>query len=319
MLVVPPSVEPDTVVAAAEYCLIDGAPLTDQVQIESVVTVVDADTILADTSTMEALDQRGRAAAGQDGRGVAETVIRQMEGADTILVHAVGVDRYRIAEATALSERLAPWARVLVAGPDAPGPTARLPLHGRLRGRIRYSPDVPEAVARGLAGFEVGECAHQPDCGVVSTLFHARRPFHPARLHAALPSLSGSALRVRGHSWISTQPDLVIGWDGAGGSLTLGTLDRWLAAVPDEQWPKAGPQRQVAATLEWDPYFGDRSTRLAFIGFELDTVQLHEQLQSCLLSDDELADGQERWSRLPDPFGDSFTAHEDPPVVDTRA
>jgi hypothetical protein len=62
----------------------------------------------------------------------------------------------------------------------------------------------------------------------------------------------------------------------------------------------------MAADLDWDPYYGDRRTVLAFVGLHLDTEALTARLTDCLLTDDELADGFDSWASLPDPFAGCF-------------
>jgi hypothetical protein len=41
---------------------------------------------------------------------------------------------------------------------------------------------------------------------------------------------------------------------------------------------------------------------LVFIGQGLNQQDVHQQLDACLLNDDELLAGQELWQQLPDPF-----------------
>jgi hypothetical protein len=64
------------------------------------------------------------------------------------------------------------------------------------------------------------------------------------------------------------------------------------------------------------PYYGDRHHHLVFIGLDLDPVELHRMLAACLLSDAELADGEEGWRDYPDPFAGCFPAADAPTGVD---
>jgi hypothetical protein len=67
----------------------------------------------------------------------------------------------------------------------------------------------------------------------------------------------------------------------------------------------------MAADLEWDPYYGDRRTALAFIGLRLDADAITDTLTKCLLTDSEIADGFDAWASMPDPFEGFF------PLTDT--
>jgi G3E family GTPase len=307
-LVLPEVVEPEAVAGACAHCLIEGAPVSDAVRFDSYLTVVDARRLLDDLASTDDLADRGMHAADDDHRGVAEVIVRQIEYADTVVLRGeAGDDAYDTARLTTLLHRLAPWAtHVAITGDTGAG------LSGRLRDTRRHDPLTPAVPARGIEGYSLGVHEPVPDCGVVSTIFRARRPFHPARLEAALEMLTARALRSRGHLWLASQPDTVIGWESAGGGVAMGSLGRWLDSLPDDRWGEAGDQRRLAAALDWDPYYGDRHSHLVFIGMHLDTVETHRRLSGCLLTDAELATGEAGWRGLPDPFAGCFPVEEVP-------
>ncbi|HEY1178132.1 MAG TPA: GTP-binding protein, partial [Phytomonospora sp.] len=149
---------------------------------------------------------------------------------------------------------------------------------------------------------------HEPfeDCGVISMLFSTRRPFHAARLHARLDEIAYPALRARGHLWLATQPDTAVAFETAGGGIAMASLGPWLDALPVAAWDAHSATRWVAAALDWDPYYGDRGTSLAFIGEGFDVDELRLRLESCLLTDRELSQGRETWSAGEDPFAGCF-------------
>jgi G3E family GTPase len=258
-----------------------------------VVTVVDAEHLLAGLATDDALRAVGLAEHDADDRTVGDLVARQIEQADTVVVTGApaGGDDWEAGQLRALLHRLAPWAPRITPGELALPALARSPR--------RHPAPVP---LRGLSGLPAG--VHDPiaEYGVTSHVFTARRPFHPGRLHAAAGRLTGRVLRSRGHFWLANRPDDVLVWESAGRH-TTGPATRWLAALPDEHWDTADPERRVAASFHWDPYYGDRHSRLVFVGIDLDTDDLQRTLTGCLLTDRELADGQDAWRDRPDPFG----------------
>jgi G3E family GTPase len=318
-LVLPPSMEPETVAAACSWCHVDGAPVTDAIRIDSVVAVCDPATLLETLDSDQDLADRRLQAADDDTRSVADVAARQIEYADTVLLWTPptgpggAVDLYEHARLAVLLQRLNPWARHLVVDPEAPASASResaLRLSALLRRSGGFDPDAPEPYGRGLEGYAVGCHEPEPDCGVVAAVHRARRPFHPERLHRALPAIAGRTLRGRGHLWIATQPDHIVAWESSGGGVSMGDMGRWLAAVPDEEWEDASPERRVNADLHWDPEFGDREVQLAFVGLHFAADELAAVLDSCLLTDAELAEGRAAWREYRDPFEGCFESNE---------
>ncbi|MEU5552078.1 MULTISPECIES: GTP-binding protein [unclassified Micromonospora] len=304
VLMLPEVVEPEAVAAACAHCLVDGTPLTDLLHVDSYVTVVDAEHLLdglASTDDLKTLDIH---AAADDDRALADVVVRQIEYADTHVLwgHSPdgGYDTHRLAT---LLARIAPWAIQIRVDDDLVDAHA---LARRLRRTDRHRPETPGVLVRGLEGHLLGVHEPHPDQGIVSVVFRARRPFHAERLHAVLEDVNADVIRSRGHLWLASQPEAVVAWDFAGGGLGLGSLGRWLTCLPDTHWDEVSDHRRLAAALEWDPYYGDRNQHLVFVGLDLDPAALRHTLTGCLLTDAELADGEDVWRGYPDPFAGCF-------------
>ncbi|MGH3739566.1 MAG: CobW family GTP-binding protein [Micromonosporaceae bacterium] len=309
LLVLPEALEPESLAAACRHCRIEDAPVHAALRFDSYVTVVDARTAARDLRTSDDLRHRGMHVHHDDHRGVAEVVLNQIEYADTVVLWSEpGLDGYEVTRLATLLYRLAPWAEQVVAGTDQTVDCTG--LAARLRRTGRHDPTVPGMLGRALEGFPVGVHEPEPDCGVVSVLFETRRPFHPRRLHDALPGLAEDALRSRGQTWVASQPDAAVSWESAGGGVSLGSLGYWLAALPSERWREATDYRRAAADLGWDPYYGDRRTTLAFVGLGLDPTELTARLSGCLLTDAEVAEGFTSWTTWPDPFAGCFPLTE---------
>jgi G3E family GTPase len=307
VLMLPEVVEPEAVAAAGAHCLLDGVPVTDLVRVDSYVTVVDAEHLLDGLGSTDDLVTLGIEAAEEDHRALADVIARQIEYADTVVLWGQSRDgAYDTSRLSILLHRMAPWAVHVTAATDQLVDATA--LRGQLRHTHRHHPDTPGVLTRGIEGYPLG--VHEPlaDCGVVSAVFRARRPFHPQRLHDVLGTVTTEALRSRGHLWLASQPDTVITWESAGGGVGLGALGRWLANLPHQHrhWTEASTQRRIAADLDWDPYYGDRHNHLVFIGLDLDPVEIHRLLARSLLTDAELADGEQEWQAYPDPFAGCF-------------
>ncbi|TDB95494.1 cobalamin biosynthesis protein CobW, partial [Micromonospora fluostatini] len=297
------------------HCLVDGAPITDLLHVDSYVTVVDAEHLLDGLASTDDLRTLNIQAAGNDDRALADVVVRQIEHADTLVLWGQSREgAYDTTRLSVLLDRMAPWATQVRVDADLVDAHA---LTRQLRRTRRHHPENPGVLTRGLEGHALGVHEPEPDCGVVSVVFRARRPFHPRRLHDVLEEVNAEVIRSRGHIWLASQPDTVIAWEFAGGGLGLGSLGRWLTALPDPRWDEVSDNRRLAAALDWDPYYGDRHQHLVLIGLDLDPVETHRTLAGCLLTDAELADGEAVWRTYDDPFTDCFPLAE-PGSTDTE-
>ncbi|MGY0236035.1 GTP-binding protein [Longispora urticae] len=285
---------PDSGPAAPTAGSDPGAPEPPAVTVRSVITAVDPELLLADLGTTDDLADHGLAAGPGDHRTLAEVISRQVEYADTVVLCAApDAPDDLVLTAAAVLRGLAPWARLL-----------QEPTGAGLLGTGRHDRSAPGTAARGLEGLPVG--ADYTEHGVTGTVFRTRRPFHPDRLNDALGPVTDQALRTRGHCWIATRPDLALVWESAGGGLSIGAHGPWLDALPDDRWSRVSPQRRALAAADWNPYYGDRRTELAFVGLGLDVAALHRTLASCLLTDAELSEGEDGWRVLVDPFAECF-------------
>ncbi len=129
--------------------------------------------------------------------------------------------------------------------------------------------------------------AHPPEkYGFQIETYHRRRPFHPARFVALLADLPADLVRAKGLCWIAGRETQAITMSYAGTETTLEVTGRWIASFPAERQER---YRQGQPDLAWDEEWGDRESRLALIGRDLDVERLHDRLDDCLLTDDEMA------------------------------
>lgn len=298
-----PVLEPEQVCFALRHVLVDGAPVTDDVDLRGVVTVVDVPTWFDDATGDDVPAERGLADLPDDERTVAQVAAGQAEFADLIVL-AGRADAWERARTAAVLARLAPAAQ-------------RVPL-AALDGRVLLA-DLPAGARRGVpddvhAPLLRGTPPLDDDCGARLVLFSARRPFHPERLHAALDVLLDGVVRARGRIWLATRPEAVLWLESAGGGLRVGHAGDWLAGAGEEAWEAASPERRAIASLGWHPRFGDRAQDLTVLVHAADPDEIEACLTEALLTDLELAAGEESWRALPDPFGWWHTDPCEPPA-----
>ncbi|THG77594.1 GTP-binding protein [Pseudomonas sp. A-1] len=275
-----------------------GRSLADLARLDTMVTVVDGVNFLRDLREAEALGERGESLGADDERSVTDLLIDQVEFADVILVSKTdlisGAER---AELLAMLARLNPQAEVL------PMVMGQVPLAKVLNtGRFDFE---RAAQAPGWLAELRGE--HVPETeeyGIASTAWRARRPLHPRRFHDFLHREwdNGRLLRSKGWFWLASRPAEAGSWSQAGGLMRYGYAGRWWHAVPRAEWPQDA-ESQAAILAHWQDGCGDRRQELVFIGQHIDFARLHAELDACLLSEAEMAPGEQAWLALEDPFG----------------
>lgn len=292
-----PAVEPEAICWAVGNVSVDDRPVESDVEIQAVLAAVDMPSWLADVSGDDALAERGIGGSADDERTVAQVAVSQVEFADAVVLAGAQPDRWTELRTHAVINRLTPQA-----------PSARLDElePGELLGRV------PASARRGEVDgphgpLLRGQPSMESDEGVSVVLFEERRPFHPQRLHEALDVLLEGTVRTRGRAWVATQPDSALWLESAGGGMGVGHAGPWLAALPQDEWADAGPERQLRASLNWDDDYGDRMQELVVIAHEANPGDILHALRDALLTDDELSGGQDRWRHYPDPFGEWHT------------
>jgi G3E family GTPase len=308
--------EPVPVAQTFHFVSEDGSvDLSRFAKLDTMVTVVDAFQFLDQVEDAPSLEELGMQAGEDDERSLAELHLDQVEFADVLIINKVDlIDAETLGSLRGLLYRLNPTAKIL---------EAKL-------GQI----DPQEILNTGLFDFEKasqnagwmrelqkgGAASHTPETeeyGIHSFVFRARKPFHPTRFWTWLEeNYPQSILRAKGTFWIAAEPVLGFQWGQAGGSSRLEGTFSWLAgsnrdaasgpAMCDpETWASLDSEDRASVLSLWDPLFGDRIQELVFIGQDMDQAEIMAELESCLLTPDEV----ELWATgggFDNPFPEMF-------------
>ena len=69
--------------------------------------------------------------------------------------------------------------------------------------------------------------------------------------------------------------------------------------MPDEEWPTDPHQRQVIISdFDLETPYGDRRQEIVFIGANMDETAICQQLDTALLTDEEMAKYEDRYSTV---------------------
>ncbi|WP_426142492.1 zinc metallochaperone GTPase ZigA [Pseudomonas sp. DWP3-1-2] len=275
-----------------------GKSLADMARLDTMVTVVDGVNFLLDFQAAESLATRGQTLGEDDERSITDLLIEQIEFADVILISKID-----LISASERQELMAILQRLNVQAEIIPMVMGEIPLAKILNtGRFDFE---RASLAPGWLKELRGE--HVPETeayGIASTAYRARRPFHPARFFSFVNRewTNGKLLRSKGFFWLASKPKDAGSWSQAGGLMRHGFAGRWWRFVPVVHWPE-DKESNDAIMQTWSSHTGDCRQELVFIGQNIDFAQLTAELDTCLLTDAEMAMGINGWYTLPDPFG----------------
>ncbi|MFS2198109.1 zinc metallochaperone GTPase ZigA [Pseudomonas sp. Pseusp3] len=275
-----------------------GQSLNDIARLDTMVTVVDGMNFLLDYQAAESLASRGETLGEEDERSITDLLIEQVEFADVILLSKVDlISSHEREELIAILQRLNAQAEII---PMAMG---EIPLNKILNtGRFDF-----EKAAQAPGWLQELRGEHVPETeeyGIASSAYRARRPFHPQRFFNFIDGSwdNGKLLRSKGFFWLASKHMDAGSWSQAGGLMRYGFAGRWWRFVPKNQWPQDA-ESTAGIMKNWSADSGDCRQELVFIGQNIDFTQLTAELDACLLTDEEMALGEEGWRLLPDPFG----------------
>jgi G3E family GTPase len=98
---------------------------------------------------------------------------------------------------------------------------------------------------------------HTPETetyGFWSFVYKARRPFHPARLHALLNGRWDGVIRSKGFFWLASRMAIAGSVSQAGGMLRHEAAGAWWAAVDRKEWPQDPTWRATIRNSFKSPY-----------------------------------------------------------------
>ena len=255
--------------------------------VDTMVTVVDAFNFMKDFSSSQFLKDRDLTDIEGDERTIVNLITDQIEFANVIILNKTDlVSQSEVKNLKDIINKLNPKAQVI---------------------KTEYSRvDTNEVVGTGRFDFEEAESSagwiqeleneHTPETeefGIGSFVFRSKKPFHPERfLNFIQNDFPTNVIRSKGLFWLGSRSDQALIWSSAGGSIKSDPAGVWWASMPFSERINysAFVDNQASIESDWEPPFGDRKIELVFIGQQLNPDIIKNQLENCLLNDEELLD-----------------------------
>ncbi|WP_193065014.1 GTP-binding protein [Oceanobacillus oncorhynchi] len=269
--------------------------LTQYCRLDTMVTVVDANRFWHDFGSGDSLLDRKQAVSDVDERNIADLLIDQIEFCNVLILNKTDLVKAEdLEKLEKVIRTLQPEAKII---------------------RTQHCKvDLQEIVNTNLFDFEkasesagwlqelnAGVENHKPETeeyGISSFVYRSRLPFHTERLVSWYQDLPREIVRMKGVVWCATHNNLALLLSQAGPSVEVEPLAYWVDSLPKAQQREIFENNPEVREL-WDPQFGDRHTKLVFIGMDLDKEQITEDLERCLLSETEM---DEDWTAFRNPF-----------------
>lgn len=253
--------------------------------IDTMVTVVDGFNFMKDFSSPQLLKDRNLSDIEDDNRTIVNLLTDQVEFANVIILNKIDlINDSELKNLRDILNKLNPEASII-----------------ETRNSII---DIKKVINTGLFDYEKAEAAagwikeleneHIPETeeyGIGSFVFRKKVPFHPVRfMNFVQNKFPNNIIRSKGLFWLASRPNQALIWSTAGGSIKSDPAGVWWASMPFSERIKHSSflnnQKQIES--DWESDWGDRKIELVFIGQNIEKSIIVNQLEKCLLTEDEM-------------------------------
>ena len=253
----------------------NGVSLSDLARLDTLVTVVDAVNFMRDYLESQSLKDIHAEISDEDERNISDLLVEQIEFSNVILISKVDlISRDELENLTAILQNLNRDAEII------PMMMGVVPLE-KILNTQQFDFEKAEQAAGWLQELRGTHKPETEEYGITSFVFQAKRPFHTERFYDYLHRdewNNGTLLRSKGFFWLASRPE----WAGS--------------------WSQAGGTMQHGCAGQWQKSFDECKQELVFIGQNMDEQKAIAELNACLLTDQELAAGENVWRDYKDEF-----------------
>ena len=253
--------------------------------VDTMVTVVDAFNFMKDFSSAQFLKDRDLTDIEGDERTIVNLITDQIEFANVILLNKTDlVSQSEVKNLKDIINKLNPKAQIIKTE------YSRVDIN-KVVGTGRFDFEEAESSAGWIQELENEHTPETEEFGIGSFVFRSKKPFHPERfLNFIQNNFPTNVIRSKGLFWLGSRSDQALIWSSAGGSIKSDPAGVWWASMPFSERINYTSfiDNQASIESDWEPPFGDRKIELVFIGQQLNPDKIKNQLENCLLNDEEL-------------------------------
>jgi G3E family GTPase len=229
-----------------------GLSLSDVARLDTMVTVVDAASLLKDYASEDFLADRGQSLGQDDHRPLVGLLVEQIEFADVIVLNKVDVATpERLEAARAIFRSLNADARIIETT-EAHVPLDAILDTGLFSFEAAQSSDLGSGAQR-LQGPRAGDRGVRHHELRLPGAHAVRAGEAACFLQQALPNV----VRAKGYFWLASRPQWVGALSHAGAMVRHERAGYWWATVPKSRWPD-DPALVERINKGWHKVWGDR-------------------------------------------------------------
>ncbi|MFP7478949.1 GTP-binding protein [Terribacillus saccharophilus] len=258
-----------------------GIDLSAKCRLDTMVTVVDAGSFWQDYQSGESLMDRKQQAIEEDEREISDLLLDQIEFADVMLLNkADQLNKEELRQLHSLLHTLNPEADIHQTEFGKVDPSIVLDTK-------KFSFEKASQSAGWIKELNSEHIPETEEYGISSFVYRRQRPFHPERWMKWLDKWPSDVVRAKGFFWLASRPDTSGLLSQAGQSLAIEAAGPWISTYPlEEQEAVRAEDKELEA--RWHPFYGDRMTELVFIGIGIDKKRITRDLDTCLLTNEEM-------------------------------
>jgi G3E family GTPase len=274
----------------------EGISLSQFATLDTMVTVVDAVNFFDNLGSLEYLKDRGEFLGDEDERSIVDLLVDQIEFANIIIINKSSeVDTKELKKIKGVIKSLNPDAKCLTSS------YSDVKLNDVLNTGLFDFEKASESPGwlKEMRGEHVPET---DEYNISSITFKSKLPFHPERFLNFIQSSLDGIYRVKGYFWLASRMDYVGHINIAGKLAQISPAGKWWAAVPKNQWDLEDEAMVESIKENWDEPYGDRRQEFVLIGSNINKDKINKQIESCLLTNEELQQGPDIWKDYTDPI-----------------